>query len=64
MSGNPNYQETPEGWVRKPGAPPNSRPQINWDRMKSIENARESVRKQREIQNQRNEEHKRKHGNG
>lgn len=65
MSGNPNYQQTQNGWERKPGAPDAKHPsRINWSRLDSVTNAREGVSKQREIQNQRNEEHKRKHGDG
>ena len=64
MADNPNYQQQNGGWVRNPNAPDaGHKSRINWDRMKSVENAQEAVRKQREIQNQRNEEYRRTHGN-
>jgi hypothetical protein len=65
MSGNSNYEETESGWNRKPTAPDaKHKSRINWLRVESVDNARSGVSELRKRQNERNEEHRKKHGNG
>jgi hypothetical protein len=59
---NPNWKETPEGYVRDENATPTKGQPINWNRADSVQQIRQSVAELREQQNQRNEEYRRKHG--
>lgn len=60
---NPNYEETAEGWQRKPDAPDAKHTsRIDWHGGDSLRNAREGVSDLRQKQDERNEEYKRKHG--
>lgn len=63
MPDNPNYEERDGGNWRKENAPDaKHKSRINWARVESVENARQGVSELRRIQNQRNEEHRKRHG--
>ena len=65
MQGNPNYELVNGVWVRKPDAPDaKHKSRVDWPRVQSVQNARQSVAELREQQNQRNEEYRRSHGHG
>ena len=64
MPTNDNYVETKDGWVRRDNVPDAQRSRVKWDRLKNIEAARQSVAELREQQNQRNEEYRKRHGDG
>lgn len=60
---NPNYQDIGDGYMRRDDAPDaKHKSRINWGRLIGVENARQSVSELRRIQNQRNEEYRRKRG--
>ena len=62
MPTNNNYEERDGGMWRKKSAPDaKHESRINWGRLSSVKEARESVSELRQRQNERNEEYKRSH---
>lgn len=62
---NSNYEERNGGMWRKPEAPDaRHESRIKWKRQENLEVIRQSISELRRRQNERNEEYKRRHGNG